>query len=139
MKITLNIPPPKGTAQQQKTGVRHGKIIKYDPPAVKEMKATWTRELMPHKPQKPMKGALCMQVLFAYPYRQTDAKKAQCMDIWKDTQPDADNLTKGLQDVMEKLGYFSNDGQIALLIVEKIWSETPRVEIKLNELGRNRS
>jgi len=138
MKIILHIPPPKCTAQQQKTGVRHGKIIKYDPPNVKEMKATWTRELMPHRPLEPLEGALCLEVLFAYPYRQADAKKAQGLDIWKDTQPDCDNLNKGLADIMEKLGFFSNDGQISMLIVEKIWSETPRVEIKLNELGKYR-
>ena len=138
MKITLHIPPPKGTAQQQKTATRGKFVTKYDPPNVKEMKRIFTSQLIPHKPLEPLEGALCLEVLFAYPYRKADAKKAQGRDIWKDTQPDCDNLVKGLSDIMEKLGFFSNDGQISMLVVEKIWSETPRIEIELDELGIDR-
>jgi Holliday junction resolvase RusA-like endonuclease len=36
---------------------------------------------------------------------------------------------------MEKLGFFSNDGQIASLTIGKIWSEEPRIEINLEEMG----
>jgi len=134
MKITLNIPPPKGTAQQQKIATRGKFISKYDPPNVKEMKRIFTRELTPHKPEKPIEGALCMEVLFAYPYRKADANKAQGRELWKNTQPDCDNLVKGLNDIMERLGYFSNDGQIASLSIEKVWSAEPRIEINLEEM-----
>ena len=135
MKITLNIPPPKGTAQQQKIVARGRFITKYDPPNVKEMKRIFTSELIPHAPAEPLEGALSLEVLFAYPYRKGDAKKAQGRDMWKNTQPDCDNLVKGLNDIMEKLGFFKNDGQIASLTMYKIWAETPRVEIELDELG----
>ena len=134
MKITLNIPPPKGTAQQQKTVARGRFITKYDPPNVKEMKRIFTRELIPHAPAEPLEGALSLEVLFAYPYRKADAKKAQGRDMWKDRQPDCDNLVKGLNDIMEKLGFYSNDGQIASLTIGKIWSEEPRIEINLEEM-----
>jgi len=134
MKIYLPIEPPKGTAQQTKTACRGGMPRRYDPPNVREMKRIWTSSLIPHKPDEPMKGALSLEVLFAYPYRKADAKKAQGRDIWKDTQPDCDNLVKGLSDIMEKLEFFSNDGQIASLIVHKIWSANPCVEIILDEL-----
>ena len=135
MKITLHIPPPVGTAQQQKTVARGRFITKYDPPNVKEMKRIWTSQLTPHIPVEPLEGALCMEVLFAYPYRKADAKKAQGREVWKDTSADLDNMNKGLADIMEKLGFFKNDGQIASLTMYKIWAETPRVEIELDELG----
>ena len=134
MKIYLPIEPPKGTAQQTKTACRGGMPRRYDPPNVKEMKRIWTSSLIPHKPDEPLKGALSLEVLFAYPYRKADAKKVGGRDIWKDTQPDGDNLVKGLSDIMEKLEFFTNDGQIASLTVGKIWAETPRVEINLDEL-----
>ncbi len=134
MKIILNIPPPKGTAQQQKTVARGKFITKYDPPNVKEMKRIWTRELTPHIPDEPLEGPLRMRVLFAYPYRKADVKKADGRDMWKDTQPDCDNLVKGLNDIMERLGFFTNDGQIASLRAEKVWSYSPRVEIVIDEL-----
>ena len=136
MKIVLDIPPPKGTAQQQKTGVRHGKIIKYDPPNVRFMKALFTTLLSQHRPHEPLKGALSLKVEFFYPYRKADEKKAGGFDIWKDTQPDCDNLVKGLNDVMEKLGFFDNDGQIARLVVEKSWSSSPCIEINLDVLTK---
>ena len=138
MKITLHIPPPKGTAQQQKTIARGKFVTKYDPPNVKEMKRIWTRELTPHAPAQPLEGALRMKVLFAYPYRKADIKMAAGRDIWKDTSADLDNINKGLADIMEKLGFFKNDGQIASLPIEKIWSANPRVEINLDELGKYR-
>tara|TARA_R110000824_G_scaffold270047_1_gene458524 strand:+ start:2003 stop:2419 length:417 start_codon:yes stop_codon:yes gene_type:complete len=134
MKIYLPIEPPKGTAQQTKTACRGGMSRRYDPPNVKAMKQIWTSSLIPHKPDEPLKGALSLEVLFAYPYRKADAKKAQGRDILKDTQPDCDNMVKGLSDIMEKLGFFTNDGQISSLTVHKIWADTPRVEINLDEL-----
>jgi len=134
MKITLNIPPPKGTAQQQKTVARGRFITKYDPPNVKEMKRIWTSELTPHKPCEPLEGPLRMRVLFAYPYRKADIKKAAGRDMWKDTSADLDNINKGLADIMEKLGFFKNDGQIASLFIEKVWSAEPRIEINLEEM-----
>ena len=136
MRITLNIPPPKGTAQQQKIVARGRFITKYDPPNVKEMKRIWTRELTPHKPCKPLEGPLRMRAVFAYPYRKADIKKAAGRDMWKDTSADLDNINKGLADVMEKLGFFKkSDGQIASLPIDKIWSANPRVEIEIEELG----
>lgn len=135
MKFTLHIPPPKGTAQQQKTVARGKFISKYDPPNVKEMKRIFTRELMPYTLAEPLEGALRLEVLFAYPYRKADDKKAQGRDMWKNTQPDCDNLVKGLNDIMERLGFYSNDGQIASLTIKKIWSAEPRIEINLKEMG----
>ena len=63
-----------------------------------------------------------------------DIKKADGRDMWKDTSADLDNMNKGLADIMEKLGFFKNDGQIASLTMYKIWAETPRVEIELEEM-----
>jgi Holliday junction resolvase RusA-like endonuclease len=138
MNIILNIPPPKGTAQQQKTGVRHGKIIKYDPPNVKAMKQTYTMLLNQHKPKEQLTGPLCLSILFAYPYKKIHIENGETRDIWKDTQPDWDNMVKGLVDIMEKLGFFKNDGQVSLGVVEKVWSANPRVEIDLERLGKYR-
>ena len=134
MKIYLPIEPPKGTAQQAKTACRGGFPRQYDPPNVKEMKRIWTLSLIPYKPEEPLKGALSLEVLFAYPYRKADAKKAGGRDIWKDSSPDLDNVIKGLSDIMEKLEFFNNDGQIASLTIGKIWASHPRVEIELDQL-----
>lgn len=131
MQITLNIQPPKGTAQMQKTAVRHGRIIKYDPPEVNVMKSLFTLLLTPKRPTEPLEGALKLEIVFVYPFRKADKFT---FDTWKDTQPDCDNLVKGLQDVMEKIGYFTNDGQIAHLVVKKFWGANPKIVIELDEL-----
>ena len=135
MKIHLPIEPPKGTAQQAKTACRGGFPRQYDPPNVKEMKRIWTLSLIPYKPKEPLQGPLRLQVTLGYPYRKADAKKAGCREIWKDTQPDCDNLVKGLSDIMEKLEFFNNDGQIASLWVDKVWTSEPYVEIDLDQLN----
>ncbi len=134
IKVILPIVPPKGTAQQQKTAVIGGKVRKYDPKSVKQAKALMTQLLAPHKPASPLEGALSLCLRFVYPYRVADRKNAQGADIFKNTQPDCDNLTKGLQDVLEKLEYFNNDGQIAKLEVTKVWGMEPRIIVNLSKL-----
>jgi Holliday junction resolvase RusA-like endonuclease len=54
---------------------------------------------------------------------------------YKGTSPDTHNLNKLLYDIMEDLGYWTNDALVASEINEKFWAERPGIYIAIEELG----
>lgn len=48
---------------------------------------------------------------------------------------DCDNLAKAILDSLNKIAY-DDDSGISTLVVDKIYGETPRVEITLEEIGQ---
>ena len=46
-------------------------------------------------------------------------------------KPDIDNILKTVMDALEKLAY-NNDSQICHLVIDKVFSERPRLEITLS-------
>jgi len=53
---------------------------------------------------------------------------------YKGTEPDTHNLNKMLFDIMEKLGYWTNDALVASEIIEKFWAERPGIYIAIEEV-----
>jgi Holliday junction resolvase RusA-like endonuclease len=52
---------------------------------------------------------------------------------WHIKRPDLDNVIKAIADGSNKIA-FHDDSQICRIIAEKHYSETPRVEVKLEEM-----
>ena len=52
----------------------------------------------------------------------------------KDTAPDGEQLLKQLNDVMESVGFFKNDGQIADMRVRKFWTDNVGVSVLLETI-----
>jgi Holliday junction resolvase RusA-like endonuclease len=130
--------PPKGTYQSGRTILRtaSGRPFIGKTKGGKALRDTLFSLLYPHAPAQPLQGPVRLCIKYAYPFRKTEKKGNVARGwLWCDTRPDADNLAKQIQDTMGLLRYFGDDGQIAVLQVEKIWSLNPGIGITLEELN----
>ncbi len=73
---------------------------------------------------------------FPVPKSVTKRRRAFMLDgiIWHTKKPDADNVAKAVLDALNGVAYH-DDTQIARLVVEKKYSEQPRVEVRLAQIG----
>lgn len=88
----------------------------------------------PHRPARPLQGALRAWYTVSYAYIKRIAKKNRHGPVPKDTSPDTEQLAKQLGDTLESCGFFANDGQIADLRVVKVWDAKPGVEVMIEEI-----
>ena len=116
--------PPTTTAQEKKINFKTKKV--YSAPAVVDAKAKYRAHLAKYRPEHPMTGPLYMKVIWCFPMGKHDG--GYCTD-----KPDLDNANKLLQDVLQELGFFNDDKQIAKLQLTKIYAENPCVMISLEE------
>lgn len=84
-----------------------------------------------------LEGGVSMRIdaFFSIP-KSTSKKKAKLMqdgDIKHIKKPDIDNLCKSILDGLNKVA-FKDDSQIVSLVANKYYSDTPRVEITINDM-----
>lgn len=129
--------PPKGTYQSGKTLLKRadGKMFIGRSKSGRVLRDTLYSLFVEHVPPAPLDGPLSLSIKYAYPFRKTE-KKAFIKRGWRwnDKRPDADNLAKQVQDVMGRLNFFRDDGEIARLTVEKIWSDSPGIGVRIEQL-----
>ena len=134
MKLNFFLPmnPPRTTAQQKRVVVtKSGKQVRYEGDALKDAHAKLRAYLAPHRPNKPMDGALCLHVKWLFP----DASRAHKNGEYKITRPDTDNLQKLLKDVMTDCHYWKDDAQVACEIAEKFWvRQRPGIYVEVYSL-----
>ena len=130
MKFEFEMAKMPTTNQQKGVKNINGKLVTYD------RKGTKNQELLNHliknRPKNPISDKMIpikLSVTFHYAIKQ---KKKWWQ--WKTTKPDLDNLLKGLQDYMTKLGYYVDDSQISCLEVKKFYSEKNSIEIEIEEI-----
>ncbi len=130
MHFTLNIDPPRATAQQKGERVVGGHVIHYTKANVKDAERLLMTAMLPHRPTAPIpKGtAVRLSVTYRFP---TKVKRMWCRP--KKTRPDLDNTQKLLQDVMTRLGFWEDDGQIAYLRLCKLWDENGSIDIDIEK------
>lgn len=131
-KITLTIPgEPK--AKQRPKWFKHGtytpeKTVSYES-YIKELFATKYPEFMPKE------TALTLHIYAGlFMAKSTSKKRLTEMKlgiIEPVKKPDVDNLLKAVMDALEKLAY-KNDSQICHVVIDKDFSERPRLEITLS-------
>ena len=99
--------PPTVTHQEKKFTARHGKLVAYEPPELKDARAKLMAYIGKHRPEKPLEGPVLLDVLWLFPitgnHQDGEAKI---------TKPDTDNLQKLLKDVMTDLGFWKDDAQV---------------------------
>lgn len=137
MHILINCIPPKHTAQASNK-ILKTKDGKYFIGKKSDSKAKQTQNdlislLYPYRPQKPLEGALKLEIKWVYPFRKSESKKNRTGELYCYTRPDVDNLCKLLFDVMTRLGFWLDDSQIADLHFVKCWSDNPRIEIFIEQ------
>ena len=138
IEFKINCIPPKSTHQ---SGLRIMKkrdgsqfVGKFDTGKSKKIQKELTYFFQEHTPITPLEGPLRLMVKWVYPYRKAEPKKNLHSPIWCDTRPDCDNLVKGINDIMGRLGYYTDDGQISHLDFQKMWAKDFGIYIKLKEL-----
>ena len=79
-------------------------------------------------------GPLLLRLTFRFMWRKSEPEKNICDPKPKDTKPDWDNLAKNICDVMESMGFYKNDSQLADVHVRKYWTDSPGVSVIIEEL-----
>lgn len=130
MDFFIAINPPTATAQEKQVRVVHGKPLFYDPAPVKNARNLLVTHLLPHKPDKPLEGAVSLSTVWLFP-----KGRSHKHGEWRITKPDTDNLQKLLKDCMTRCGFWKDDAQVVRESVEKRWSDEPTgIYIEVNPL-----
>lgn len=126
LKFFMAMNPPTATEQQQHFNKKTGKV--YKATEVKAARAKLMAHLAEHKPEKPFTGPTA--VTFSWLYYNPDKPNM----AWHISKPDLDNIEKGLQDCMTKLGFWTDDKIICMKISQKRWTnKVPGILIEVEE------
>lgn len=130
----LKCVPPKTTSQQKGVMIIGGKPRFFKKKKIESSERLLSLMLAQHRPAEPIGGALIVSVDWVYPWLlcHTKADKAKGR-IPCDTRPDVDNLCKTLMDCMTKVGFWSDDAQVASLLFRKWWGEESGIGITIDQ------
>lgn len=135
--ISFFIPcvPPKTTSQQKGVMVIGGKPRFFTKGKVKQSQNDLLTLLMPHVPETPFTGPIRVCVTLTYPWRSTEKKRNLLKGfIPNDKKPDFDNISKSICDVMTKLLFWHDDGQIADGRIIKRWGDCPGIMVEIENM-----
>ena len=134
LAFTAQFIPPTATSQQKGASAKGGKVRFFKKKAVADSERVLRAAFAPYAPSEPFTGPLRVTMTWRWPFRSSESKKNRLADKWRDTQPDYDNIAKTAGDVLSKLGFWCNDGQIADGRVIKLWSEKPGITVEIEQL-----
>lgn len=124
---------PVGKARPRFTRTGHT----YTPQATKDYEELVRYTFVSGYPNaKPIEGAVKASIVayFQIPKSYSKKKRQECLDckIPVQSKPDCDNIAKIILDSLNGYAYV-DDKQIIDLSVFKLWSDMPRVEVKIEE------
>ena len=106
-------------------------IIKHKDLGVIKDEKNMASLLVKHLPPKPFDCTLRMTCIFHYAWLQKHKPNMRIGCPLKGSNPDCENLAKGLLDTMERMGFFVNDSRVADLRIIKIFADRPGVRVIL--------
>lgn len=116
----------------------NGQVRLYDPNKSRDYKQYVRLAAADHKPENLLEGELELTVDVYRPIPKSMPKYKREMAIEGKlrpiTKPDVDNYVKGIKDGLSGI-IWQDDKQVVSLVVRKWYSETPRVEITVCEVG----
>jgi len=132
----LPIVPPKATSQTKRLVMVGGKP-RFFP---KKEHAQAENDLLllcrPFAPAEPLAGPLTLRVDFVFPWRKSEPKRRLALGrVPMDARPDCDNLVKLVADVLTRLGFYGDDGQVAALQVTKAWGDRPGIAVAIEPMA----
>ena len=137
MIIELTIPGnPQG--KQRPKAKRMGQFTGIYTPEKTVNYETYLKELFVAKYPDfmPLAGPLMLQftAYVSIPTSTSQKRKALMLEggIIPEKKPDIDNILKIIMDALESVAY-KRDSQIAIVIISKLYSERPRVELKIED------
>jgi len=124
----LPLIPPTKTHQEKQIRVVNGKPVPYEPAELRAVRIKLEAHLSKHVPAEKYTGPVRLITKWCFPRgKHKDGE-------YKITKPDTDNMVKTLKDVMTKLGYWTDDVQVASEVIEKFWAEVPGIYVRIEEL-----
>lgn len=131
----LPIVPPKATSQTKRLVMVGGKprfFPKKEHAAAEHDLLTLCKQFTP---PAPLAGPLSLKVDFVFPWRKSETKRRMAMaKLPNDARPDCDNLVKLIGDVLTKLQFYRDDGQVADLHVTKSWGDKVGISVTISQI-----
>lgn len=135
-RYVLNIEPKP---QSRPRFTRAGRA--YELEDMTNWKKTVAQTLQLHKPKMILNGAIFVAMTFyIYPPQSISKIKTkrpvpnkELEKMYVDKRPDIDNYVKAILDSSNGI-LFKDDGQIASMTVQKLYSLNPRIELEIHEL-----
>lgn len=116
----------------------NGHIRMYDPKKSRDYKHYIRLVASQHKPEKLLTGPISMKVAIYKPTLKSFSKKkrvaAEKGELRPITKPDVDNYVKAIKDALKSV-IWKDDSQVVDLHISKWYSDTPRIEVEIEELG----
>lgn len=118
-----------------KQGGQHGGKRRWQPSKIANNAQDIALLAAPYLPDKPLEGPVRIQYAFQFPWRKSDNTATRALPwIYKDTKPDYTRLAAQLDDVLEGLGFFTNDSQIAEAHIRKTFADSPGVYVMIEQI-----
>lgn len=130
MKIRFFMPMQIPTMTAQQKGINFDARKVYTKKELLAIKQKYLAHLAPHRPEQPIKGPIALNVHFGFP-----AGKEHSAGEWKITKPDTDNAVKLLKDCMTQLGFWQDDAQVAMEVLQKYYLNEPGIFVEVLRLG----
>jgi Holliday junction resolvase RusA-like endonuclease len=116
---------------------RTGKTVVYDPTKSRDYKQFVKLIASQNRPSQPYEGPIMMQidVYKQIPKSMPKYKRELALEgkLRPTTKPDTSNYAKGIEDALNGIIY-KDDSQIVSSVINKFYSETPRVDITVCEV-----
>ena len=130
LEMTVYLTPkPKGRPRM----TRWGRV--YTPPETVKYEneiRKYAQEYMSMNDLEPLEGAVALQINFFMPIPKTKQKKG-LNGRFHTSRPDLDNLEKSVGDALNEI-WFADDSQVVKSSASKVYSDLPRIEIKVTEI-----
>lgn len=125
--------PGKPFAKQRPRATRQGRV--YTPKETVSFERQVGQIAAQHFKQ-PLLGAvrLSMRAVFELPASWSQKKRQAHFGRPHCQKPDLDNCLKSISDGLNRIA-FADDGQIAVVIGEKVWGTDAHTEIRISEIG----
>lgn len=120
--------PPTITHQEKKVHVVNGKPVFYEGQELKAARSKLEAHLAKHIPDKKYTGGIELLVKWCFP------RGRHKNGEYRITKPDTDNLQKMLKDCMTRVGFWEDDAQVCLEIIEKFWADIPGIYISVRSI-----
>ena len=116
----------------------NGRVKMYDPKKSSEYKNYIRLVASQHAPKELLDGPLRLDVKIYKPTLKSFSKKKKEMAeqgvLRPTTKPDVDNYVKAIKDALKNV-IWKDDSQVVDLQASKYYSEKPRIEVKIEQIG----
>lgn len=113
-------------------------VTTYDPPKSKAYKALVKCQALTQWHNDPLQGALACKVKVYRSIQKSGSKREKALKeagkIRPTKKPDVDNYFKGVTDPLTGI-IWEDDNQIVEATISKYYSNEPRIELEIEELG----